>query len=51
MTKRLDASANVPSTTDDLLSNQLSEIFKEKQALQLRAQELERMVENFFLKQ
>lgn len=48
MTQRLDTSA-IPSTTstpsNDPLSSQLTEICKEKQVLQLRAQELEKMVE------
>ena len=51
MTKRLDATATTTSSStvpsNDQLSNQLTEIFKEKQALQLRTQQLDRMVEGF----
>ena len=50
MTKRLDdtgtsSPSTVSSTSNDPLSTQLTEIFKERQALQLRTQELERMVQ------
>ncbi len=48
MTKRLDTPTIIASQTqDDPLSNKLMEILKERHALQLRAQELERMVKQF----
>jgi len=44
MTKRLDTSSTLAlQLQDDPLSNKLMEILKERQALQLRAKELERM--------
>ena len=50
MTKRFD----IPSSTasppqEDLLANKLMKISKERHALQLRTQELERMVKYLFL--
>jgi len=48
MTKRLDTPTIIASQTqDDPLSNKLMEILKERNALQLRTQELERMVKQF----
>ncbi len=45
MTKRLDTpSAMTSQSEEDLLSNKLMEILKERHELQLRTQELERMV-------
>jgi hypothetical protein len=49
MTKRLDTlSSMTPQIQDDPLSNKLMEILKERHALQVRTQELERMVRHFF---
>jgi hypothetical protein len=48
MTKRLDIlSPIISEVQDDPLSNKLMEILKERHALQLRTQELERMVRRF----
>jgi hypothetical protein len=48
MTKRLDTPPIIPSQPqNDPLSNKLMEILKERHALQLRTQELERMVKQF----
>ena len=50
MTKRLDIPSSINSQVqDDPLSNKLMEISKERHALQLRTQELEKMVRVFFL--
>jgi hypothetical protein len=50
MTKRFDisSSSSVPQPQNDLLNNKLSEILKEQHSLQLRKEELERMVRSFF---
>ncbi len=49
MTKRLDISEINSQIHEDPLANKLTEILKERQALKLRTQELERMVQkNFF---
>lgn len=50
MTKRLDTpttSSTASPSSDDPLSSKLNEICKERQALQLRTQELEKMVEEW----
>jgi hypothetical protein len=49
MTKRLDTPSPLASPPqEDPLSNKLMEIAKERHALQLRTQELERMVKQVF---
>jgi hypothetical protein len=45
MTERFDIpSSTTPQPQEDLLTNKLIKISKERQALQLRTQELEKMV-------
>jgi len=47
MTERFDIpSSTTPQPQEDLLTNKLIKISKERQALQLRTQELEKMVKH-----